>query len=203
MATTKIPVNSAPTVENSPPYDDLFGTPALITGDNAAQYAELLEQMRENVNPTDLLEEMWLRDIVDHIWETLRLRRLKAQLITAGAHQGLERVLKPLVGWPHNEHLAEAWAKRDRQALKQVDKLLVSAGLTMETVVAETLVARLDDVERIDHMIAMTEALRAGALRGLERHRAALAEAPKRLAQQVEDAEFEDVKAPAAIRAVA
>ena len=143
-----------------------------------------------------------MRDIVDLIWETLRLRRLKAQLITAGAHQGLESVLKPLLGWPQNQHLAEAWARRDRTALKQVDKLLASAGLTMEAVLAETLAARLDEIERIEHMIAVTEARRAAALREIDRHRTALAEKLEHATQAL-DADYRDVAPPPATQALA
>jgi hypothetical protein len=37
------------------------------------------------------------------------------------------------------EELAKAWAARDQNAIKRVDKLLASAGLTMDAVMAQTL----------------------------------------------------------------
>ena len=33
------------------------------------------------IKPKDVLEEMWVRDVVDLTWETLRMRRLKAALL--------------------------------------------------------------------------------------------------------------------------
>jgi len=106
------------------------------------------------VNPADIFEEIWVRDIVDLVWEALRLRRLKANPMTATAYRGLEQILKPLVGFLEEEGLAKAWAARDQNAIKRVDKLLASAGLTMDAVMAQTLSISLDDIERIDRMIA-------------------------------------------------
>jgi hypothetical protein len=73
--------------------------------------------------------------------------------------------LKPLVdGFLEEEELAKAWAARDQNAIKRVDKLLASAGLTMDAVMAQTLSISLDDVERIDRMIATAEVRRNAIL---------------------------------------
>ena len=54
--------------------------------------------MSRMLTPSDILEQIWVRDVVDLTWETLRLRRLKAQFLTATAHEGLAMVLGPLLG---------------------------------------------------------------------------------------------------------
>jgi hypothetical protein len=72
--------------------------------------------------------------------------------MTATAYRGLEQILKPLVAFLEQEGLAKAWAARDQSAIKRVDKLLASAGLTMDAVMAQTLSISLDDIERIDRM---------------------------------------------------
>jgi hypothetical protein len=135
----------------------LFGPPPLLEGEDAAAYDELLVRISGAVKPTDIFEEIWIRDIVDLVWEAFRLRRLKANLMTAVAHKGLTATLEPLIGWTDARNLAEAWAARERSAIKQVDKLLASAGLTMDAVMAQALSLKLDDIERIDRMIATAE----------------------------------------------
>jgi hypothetical protein len=64
------------------PHGDLLGAPPLVGGEDAAAYDELLARVAGAVAPADVLEEMWVRDVVDLAWETLRLRRLKALLLT-------------------------------------------------------------------------------------------------------------------------
>ena len=78
----------------------LFGPPPLLEGENAAAYDELLARVSGAMNPTDIFEEIWVRDVVDLAWETFRLRRLKSSLLAANAPKGLTR-------HPANVHLAE------------------------------------------------------------------------------------------------
>lgn len=174
---------------------DLLGPPALIAGEDEAHYAELLDRVLEAVSPADFLEEMWVRDIVDLRWQALRYRRLQANLLQAARHEGLTRVLTRLVVGPlEADDLAGRWARQEAPAIKEVKRHLAAAGLTLEAVMAETLAARLDDIERIEHMIAETEARFAAALRELDRHRAVLAEALRNAPPLVDDAAFEPGK---------
>jgi hypothetical protein len=79
--------------------------------------------------------------------------------------------LTPLVGWGEADDLAKAWTARKPSALKRVDKILASAEMTMDAVMAQTLSLKLDDIERIERMIAMAEARRNIILREIEWHR--------------------------------
>jgi hypothetical protein len=174
---------------------ELFGPPPLLEGEETAAYDELLVRISGAVNPADIFEEIWVRDLVDLVWEALRLRRLKASLMTATAYRGLEQILKPLVGFLEEEGLAKAWAARDQSAIKRVDKLLASAGLTMDAVMAQTLSISLDDIERIDRMIATAEVRRNAILREVDRHRTTWGQELRRAAQQAEEAGFKLIEA--------
>ncbi len=55
-------------------------------------------RIRSAVAPNDIIEEIWARDVLDLLWETLRLRRLKAKLMRAAAHERLDELLRPLTG---------------------------------------------------------------------------------------------------------
>src|SRR5207247_6466234 len=120
--------------------------PPLIEGESAAAYDDLLARISGTLKPADVLEEIWVRDVVDLAWEVFRLRRLKAHLMRAGAYEGMAQVLKPLVEWRQNDTLAEKWSARDRQAVETVDAKLAAAGLTMDAVMARTLSARVNDI---------------------------------------------------------
>ena len=169
----------------------LFGPPPLIVGENSADYDELLAHISAAVKPSDVLEEIWVRDVADLVWETFRLRRHKPSLLAANASKGLKIVLASFMDSDEAENLAACWLVRQRSAVKEVDKLLASAGLTMDAVMAQTLSTMIDDVERIDRMIMTMEARRNAALREIDRHRGSLGQLLRRAVQQAEDAEFE------------
>src|SRR5262245_29334768 len=70
----------------------ILGEVPAIPGESAASYDELLTRMTETLKPGDLIEEVWVRDIVDMTWDILRLRRLKAGLLAGGARHGLDNL---------------------------------------------------------------------------------------------------------------
>lgn len=90
--------------------------------------------------------------------------------------------------------LAEAWAARENDAIKEVDELLASAGLTMDAVRAQTLSNNLEVIERIDRMIASAEARRNASLRELDRHRA-WGQHLRQDVRQAEDVELKVIEA--------
>src|SRR5262249_50914352 len=173
----------------------LFGPPPLLDGEDTAAYDELLVRISGAVKPADILEEIWVRDVVDLVWEAFRLRRLKANLMTVVAYEGLTKILETLIGrWSDASDLAQAWARRDRDAIRQVDELLASAGFTMDAVMAQTLSLKLNDIERIDRMIATAEGRRNAILREVDRHRTTWGRNLHQAAQQIEATEIKVIE---------
>lgn len=153
--------------------------------------------MARMLKPSDILEQIWVRDVVDLTWEVLRLRRLKAQFLTATAHEGLALVLGPLLGAKTSDQVAPRWAARDAQALVEVDAVLAAAGLDADAAMARTFALKIDTVERIERMAAGAHYRRSDVLREIERHRARFATALRRAVAEVEDAAFTDAAPPA------
>lgn len=170
--------------------------PVFLEGEDAAVYNRLLEQVSAAVAPRDIIEEFWVRDVVDLLWEAIRLRRLKSSLLVLHARSGLEAVIQPLVGYDESRKLSALWNARLPDAVKKVTELLAGADLSMDEVMAQTLSLKIKDVERIERMIADAEARRASVLREIDRHRAALAASLRAAAESIEDAEFAEVTAP-------
>jgi hypothetical protein len=102
MPTEITTTESRPAAELAP-----FGPAPLIEGEDGAAYNELLARISTAIKPADILEDIWVRDIVDLLWEILRLRRLKASLMAALAHKGLKTVLDPLVTWESRNTLVD------------------------------------------------------------------------------------------------
>jgi hypothetical protein len=151
-----------------------LGSASLIAGEDPAAYDALLARMTATLRPSDILEEIWVRDLADLVWDAFRLRRLKSQLITASAHEGMTRVLE---GLDHRSPYgtARSWGARSQEAVEEVESLLRTAGLGMDAVMARTLSVRIADIERIDRMAMAAEARRNAVLHEIDRHRAAFA----------------------------
>src|SRR2546422_507270 len=90
----------------------IAGPPPLTAAERerAAGYDELLARVSETLQPSDVIEHIWIRDIVDLAWDVFRLRRFKVDLMAAASWEGMAKVLEPLC----EGHLAVArgWARR-------------------------------------------------------------------------------------------
>src|SRR5207302_9865874 len=80
---------------------DWAGEPGLLLGEDAHGYEELLAQVRRALAPRDVMEEMWIRDLVDLAWDVFRLRRMKANLLRVRSHTALREAIRPIVSNPY------------------------------------------------------------------------------------------------------
>jgi hypothetical protein len=70
-----------------------FGPPLLLEGEDEVAYDELLARVCAAVKPVNVIEEMFVADVVFLEWEILRLRRLKLSLLKASGHEALKDFL--------------------------------------------------------------------------------------------------------------
>jgi hypothetical protein len=193
------PGTPAKVVAVKPELLEILGPPPLLIGENEEEYRGLHDRVREAVAPADMLEELWVRDIVDNTWELLRLRREMAKLMDARRRWGLERTLEDLgVSFAERKRIAEGWIIGDPVEKAEVKRLLKSAGLDAGIIEAHALAMRLDDFERLDRMIALVEVRRNAAIREVDRHRDTVARRVREAIADVEDLEFDDAPPVAA-----
>jgi hypothetical protein len=183
-------------LEKEADLDSLLGPPPLLKGEDATAYQTLKIRILSAVKPEDAIEEMWVRDILDLLWETTRLRRLKAKLMNVAAHEGLKSILRPRVSFLYLDDLVEGWAQRNPEIVTKVMLILKSAGLDEEDIAAQTLAVECDTFEKIDRMIMQTEARRHVVLREIDRRRDALARRLREVSAQIEDGEFKVIAPP-------
>jgi hypothetical protein len=60
---------------------ELLGTPPLLKGEDPKQYQALFAELARTVKPADIIEWLWVRDILDLTWDIIRYRRIKASWI--------------------------------------------------------------------------------------------------------------------------
>src|SRR5216683_64274 len=190
---TQVPDLPAPAGASVPAA--LAAAPPLIAAEQQSAYDELLARVSETLKPADVLEHVFIRDIVDLVWEVLRLRRLKANLMATAAQAGVARLLAPLLDEP--ERAARDFAARRPGSAEQVEAALAQAGFGADHVAAASFSACLFDFERLERMTAAAEARRNAALYQLDVHRASLAMRLRRRHAELEDVELR-LPAPAA-----
>jgi hypothetical protein len=189
------PVGSRAQAPPTGPRD--VGPALLIDGEDGAAYEAMLARIVAFVKPADVLEEFCVQEVADLLWELQRLRRLKAALIRATTRRLLQEALRPIIysdrqpgsaseDYPNERVLAVGWAAGDRKAVERVGKLLGSVGSSIESLVAQAMASRMDEIERIDRMIVMAEQRRTAALRAVESRRARLAMQLRRVASEME-----------------
>ena len=177
----------------------LFGPPPLFDGEDRENYDQLLTEFSTAIKPADIFEDIWVGEALALTIEVFRLRRLKVNLIRANEYQGLTESLTPLVGRSQAETLAEGWAARKSDVVEQVNKILGSAGLTTDSILAQTFCLKLNEIERIEHMVALAEARRNATLREIDRHRQTLGQKLRGATQQLEDGQFRGIEHTASV----
>jgi hypothetical protein len=91
----------------------LFGPPPLLEGEDAALYDDLVGRMCAAVKPVDIIDELYVADVVSLEWEILRWRRLKFSLLQTSVHHELQEFLNQRLDY-------EAYAEDFAQALAEI-----------------------------------------------------------------------------------
>ncbi len=190
--TPKAPVLNAAVASPSDDLIEIFGDAPLLNGEDRQAYQSLKKRLFVSVRPGDTIEQIWVYDILNFTWETKRLRGLKVKLMAASSYEGISQLLKPMVDPNTHTDLVRKWALNDDEGVDRVSKLLDRSFLDDGSINAQVLLIKLDALERIDELIARTDARRNSLLHEIERRREALARRIRE-ATAIEDAEFKEV----------
>src|SRR4051794_17064802 len=124
---------------SSPPdrkLDVVQARPPLLRTESAAEFASLCDELEREIKPDGAIEQIYVQDIAELVWETLRYRRFKAVIINSATLLALRGLLGQLLSpedmkYPGDEteadKLAHGWFK-DAQAKTQVANLLRKFG---------------------------------------------------------------------------
>jgi len=155
----------------------LFGDPPLLRGEDIGLYNELMGHFAKLVDPKDMIEWWWVKDITDHSWEIRRLRRFKVLFVEIGRDQLFE----------NTQMLTMNAADEDAEYVRPPlpDSKKDSAHLFMY---------RINQYKSVDTLIASAEARRAKTLGEIERRREHLARRLRKASDEIIDGEFADLR---------
>ena len=104
------------------------GAAPLLCGENHKDYNQFAYLVKEQLRPTNILEEIWVTDYTCSYWEAQRLSRFKQKLLYTAVEDSVARVISPFLH--HNtlqvQLLAQDGASRTPIALADGRKALES-----------------------------------------------------------------------------
>jgi hypothetical protein len=161
---------AAPSVPGRTQRLALFGPPLLIEGEDAAAYDQLLARICVAVKPVNIIDDIYIVDVMTSEWEVLRWRRLKSSVIQALGLEMLEGFLSEKFDYalyseyfaddlteilqvtlPENQAenartLASKCAQNDPDANDEVKEVLASIGLKMGKVLVDARARKAKDL---------------------------------------------------------
>jgi len=182
-------------------------------------YEELRARVRRDLKPSDVIEQFWVREVVDLMFEILRWRRLRTTYLEAAISRKRDRALDVLVeaelnrlapdlfskeeglgivNWDLKRELDERREKfkQDPAVARQLRKIRESAepDLDMEVLTAQVFVRKLKQIESIDQLTTIAERRLDMILREIDRRRAPFAQVVRETIHEVEGAEIKTIE---------
>jgi hypothetical protein len=187
----------------------LCGDPPVLSSEKRKDYESLLCYMADCVKPTDVIEWLWLKDVVDHTWEIRRLRRFKNQLIEVGlpTHENdaegespLAEIMKAIraeadARYYSNANIPNPIEKLEENKKEQAPekpKNRKRKRRPSEADATQSFRQCIDDYQTLDRLLISAEDRRNAVLREIDRRRDGLAQRLRRASDDVIDAEFSE-----------
>jgi hypothetical protein len=162
-----------------------FSKPVLLPGESEVEFLALRERIVQEIEPKGEIERICLDDILELLWEILRLRRYRTLIITNTIPAAIRNLYKQLgydADFLNNTEteteateMAKAYFHVGAAAKKKFMKVLSRAGLDGPALEAEAFRIAISDLERLDKMLAALERRRNKALRFIAEYRQGLA----------------------------
>lgn len=166
----------------------LFDKRPIVFGESDALYEALLSRVAVAVSPNDVVDWLYVKDIVDFTWEIERLRRIHTATIENELESSLARLLvvkqsSDLVlsasgaSLPSSERkLARAFFSNQSKAKREVTSILAKKGLEfdIDSLMAKAFSRKIEILEILGRMMASVEGRRDKTLREIDRRRSYL-----------------------------
>ena len=142
--------------------DEIFGNPPLIYGEDIKDYEALEHHILSTISPTDAMEQIWTRDIVDAQWEIMRYKKIKTSILNASRHNSLISLKKEFPG---------KIAKIVEFDARSFDKIKKELSLPQGSLFSTGFVIYLETITTLENNIFKLECRRNDAYRQLEAYR--------------------------------
>lgn len=159
-----------------------FDMPLVLT-ESRDDFVSFRVELTREINPRGIMEEIFVAELAAHTWEISRLVRCRTLIVNMAFERALVTLLSRIVDSDDEEEcaaLARDWFS-DPKAKARVSDLLASIQLDEAAIVAQATRNVFDDLQRLDRMSCLQQALRDKLLRSLVKFR-------KSFAIQIEEA---------------
>ena len=174
----------------------------LVHNEKAEDYYNVLSAIVVAAKPVDAIDWIYLKSVVDLIWEILREQTVKTGIVKLMQKEVVLELLKMTHDEPASldshryrifdaEDEANHWAN-DPKAQKEIDARLTEKGYSVQDVLAKAYIKGQDHIDAVDKRIAALEARKMTILRELERRNEKLARHLEKSSSDIIDAEFSD-----------
>jgi hypothetical protein len=174
----------------------LCGNPPVLSSEKRRDYESVFCYIADCVKPTDFIEWLWLKDIVDHTWEIRRLRRFKNQLIEIGLptdqNDAAEEDPFADIMATIQQHAYENPIDRFEKKEEAPDKPKKRKRRPSEADAVQSFRHSIGDYQTLDRLLISAEDRRNAVLREIDRRRDGLVQSLRRACDDVIDAEFSE-----------
>jgi hypothetical protein len=178
----------------------LFGDPPLLRGEEASLYNNLMDQFSRLVEPRDMIEWWWVKDMTDHTWEIRRLRRFKVLFVELRRDKVMEhRQADQNRCHPKYVPAPVPDGKKDtgEMLMQENPKYKLVPVPDSEKDSAQMFRDVVDDYKSVDKLIASAELRRDRTLCEIERRREYLARRLRKASDEIIDDEVAETGAAA------
>jgi hypothetical protein len=159
---------------------NLFDKTPLRNDEDPKPYWDFLARFAQDIKPSDTIDWLWLKDVVDQSWEIAGFRRIKAALLDAGRRGAVAEIFSP-VGKAAGHDVtfygacdearkrADEWC--DPKSRKQVETRLNKCGLDSDAITAMSFSMQVTALEAVERMLAALEFRRNSTLNEIENRR--------------------------------
>jgi hypothetical protein len=168
----------------------LFGYAPILKTEDEEIYWKCMERVVKCVEPQDIIEWLWIKDIVDLSWEILRLRRLKIDLVEIDREDQ-----NAIIEWQreHPDEHYDDFFGRTPPTPAEIEDHKNEPLLDTEADSAKLLFEHIEAYERIEKLLTSAELRRDRILRELELRRDHMGQRLRAASDELLDAQ---VKAP-------
>ena len=79
-----------------PGTSQLFSTPCLLRSESLYEFETLYDELKKSLQPRDIIEEIYVGDILRSTWEIMRLGRAKTEKIKLTYPEAIQSLLRKL-----------------------------------------------------------------------------------------------------------
>jgi hypothetical protein len=144
--------------------------PRLIT-ESDEEFERIRQALNEELQPVGIIEQMYVEEIADVVWEIVRLKRCKAGVTNLAFHDASANLLFRLM--QAGPDVARGWIS-DPEIAKQVESELATYKLDGSVIIAEAIRKSSYDLELIENLLASLETRRDKALVRIAQYRGEL-----------------------------